>query len=338
MTTEQKYYAHTFFVVNLTLIFYHEKLRRYTLFGETLLDITSTNGNYYELRQFGGHHFDQESGMLYMGARYNNTELGIEISTDDKWYLFPHLSPYNYCSNNPVMRIDPTGMTDFEVNGERKTIDDGRNNVTIKATERQYNKAQKRFADGERSYEKYLNKLSKSNEYTTVDIGYVTNEENYIIGIEVTITNHNSESSSIDWDEVVQNADDFFVVAAMADAQLPFGDALGVLWKGATRIGRFLFGGAKGVKGVQTTLHGAERVAGVAATRGGVLSVEGINATKTLGRVFTQADGATVFLHEVTPGRFNAVVQGNKGIITTMENWSQKSINRIAKNYEWKPK
>jgi hypothetical protein len=89
-------------------------------------------------------------------------------------------------------------------------------------------------------------------------------------------------------------------------------------------------------KGVQTTLHGAERVAGTAATRGGVLSVEGINATKTLGKAFSQGDGATVFLHEITPGRFNAVVEGNKGIITTMENWSQKSINRIAKNYGWK--
>jgi hypothetical protein len=38
---------------------------------------------------------------------------------------------------------------------------------------------------------------------------------------------------------------------------------------------------------------------------GGVLSVEGINSFKTLGRTFTQVDGANVFLHEITPGRFN---------------------------------
>lgn len=88
--------------------------------------------------------------------------------------------------------------------------------------------------------------------------------------------------------------------------------------------------------GVQTTLHGAERIAGASATRGGVLTQEGIVATKSLGRAITQADGATVYLHEVSSGRFNAVVEGSKGIITTMENWSQKSILRISKNYGWK--
>ncbi|MEZ4909180.1 MAG: hypothetical protein R2771_16405, partial [Saprospiraceae bacterium] len=96
-------------------------------------------------------------------------------------------------------------------------------------------------------------------------------------------------------------------------------------------------GGYVSSKGtVRTTAHGAERVAGANATRGGVLTAEGINATKQYGRAFTQADGATVYLHEINSGRYNAVVEGKKGIITTMENWSQKSINRIAKNYGWK--
>lgn len=65
--------------------------------------------------------------------------------------------------------------------------------------------------------------------------------------------------------------------------------------------------------------------------------MEGINATRLAGRSFTQADGATVFLKEVTPGRFNAVVQNQTTgkVITTMSNWSQKSINRIGKNYGW---
>lgn len=89
-------------------------------------------------------------------------------------------------------------------------------------------------------------------------------------------------------------------------------------------------------KEIQTTAHGSERIAGAAATRGGVLSPAGIKQTKQLGKVFTQPDGATVYLYEVKPGKFNAVVENTSGkIVTTMENWSQKSITRIAKNYGW---
>jgi hypothetical protein len=103
--------------------------------------------------------------------------------------------------------------------------------------------------------------------------------------------------------------------------------------------GKELWGGASDVtkEGVELTAHGAKRIAGEAATRGGVLSMEGVNATKTLGRTFSQADGANVFLHEITPGRFNAVIQNQTTgkVITTMSNWSQKSINRIGKNYGW---
>jgi hypothetical protein len=49
-----------------------------------------------------------------------------------------------------------------------------------------------------------------------------------------------------------------------------------------------------------------------------------------------QADGAIVKIHEITAGRFNVVVEGEKGIITTFKNLSQKSIDRLAKNYGWK--
>lgn len=72
------------------------------------------------------------------------------------------------------------------------------------------------------------------------------------------------------------------------------------------------------------------------ATRGGVLSIKEIETTKKNGKIISQSDGATVFLHEINPRRFNAVIQNSNGkIITTMSNWSQKSINRIAKNYGW---
>jgi hypothetical protein len=91
---------------------------------------------------------------------------------------------------------------------------------------------------------------------------------------------------------------------------------------------------AKG--GVRTTAHGAERIAGQGATRGGVLSEAGVNAVRQGGRVMIQADGATVRILQNEAGRFNVVVEGERGIITTFENLSQKSLDRLAGNYGWK--
>ena len=97
----------------------------------------------------------------------------------------------------------------------------------------------------------------------------------------------------------------------------------------------FLRGEAPMEGGLQTTAHGAERIAGAAATRGGVLNQAEVIAARA-GRAMTQADGAAVRVLEATPGRFNVVVEGERGIITTFKNLSQKSLDRLSKNYGWK--
>jgi hypothetical protein len=38
------------------------------------------------------------------------------------WWKRPHLTPYAYCSNNPVNRIDPDGMDDYEINSTGKVV------------------------------------------------------------------------------------------------------------------------------------------------------------------------------------------------------------------------
>ena len=86
----------------------------------------------------------------------------------------------------------------------------------------------------------------------------------------------------------------------------------------------------------KTTGHGTERLAGNLATRGGVLSLTEAWTTRVLGSGYPQAGGGTVYLRQLSNGRYNAVVWGERGIITTMKGWSQKSINRVAKNYGWK--
>ncbi len=52
--------------------------------------------------------------------------------------------------------------------------------------------------------------------------------------------------------------------------------------------------------------------------------------------MMTQADGATVRILQTGAGRFNVVVEGERGIITTFENLSQKSLDRLGRNYGWK--
>jgi hypothetical protein len=84
-----------------------------------------------------------------------------------------------------------------------------------------------------------------------------------------------------------------------------------------------------------TTLHGAERIAGTGATRGGVLAADQIVEVRVAGQVLTQADGATVSILENTAGRFDVVVDGSRGLITTFSNLSLSSLARLAAKYGW---
>ena len=75
----------------------------YMPYGETLLDLSHTH--YETPYQFTGYEKDQETGLHYAEARYYDSRLSIFNSTDPMWYKYPHLSPYTYCHNNPLMRI-----------------------------------------------------------------------------------------------------------------------------------------------------------------------------------------------------------------------------------------
>ena len=81
-------------------------------------------------------------------------------------------------------------------------------------------------------------------------------------------------------------------------------------------------------RAAQTTLHGAQRLA----ERG--FTQEIVALTRT-GRVLRQADGATVYLKEVAPGRFNVLIVGNRGVITGMRNLPTSAVDRLARNYRW---
>ena len=79
---------------------------------------------------FNAKELDEETGMYYYEARYYAPP--TFISRDPLMSEKPWLTPYHYCSNNPIGRVDPNGMmdTDFGVmpNGKVKQIGQSNNN------------------------------------------------------------------------------------------------------------------------------------------------------------------------------------------------------------------
>jgi RHS repeat-associated protein len=62
---------------------------------------------------FNAKELDEENGMYYYSARYYNPP--TFISRDPLFEAKPWMSGYAYCGNNPVNKIDPTGMSDEPV-------------------------------------------------------------------------------------------------------------------------------------------------------------------------------------------------------------------------------
>jgi RHS repeat-associated protein len=75
-------------------------------------------------RQFTGHRTDDANNLIYMNARYYDSDLGRFISADS---IIPSmfdpqaLNPYSYVTNNPINYTDPTGHQECE--GETCSLD-----------------------------------------------------------------------------------------------------------------------------------------------------------------------------------------------------------------------
>ncbi|WMJ75288.1 RHS repeat-associated core domain-containing protein [Cytophagaceae bacterium ABcell3] len=79
----------------------------YTPFGETSF------GSYGKKRyRFCGKEKDEESGLYAMGARMYSAWTCRFTSVDKMTGKHPNKTPYHYASNNPINRIDPSGMED----------------------------------------------------------------------------------------------------------------------------------------------------------------------------------------------------------------------------------
>jgi RHS repeat-associated protein len=81
----------------------------YLPFGEDWVDLKYNTTQFETPYKFNGKEKDEETGYNYYGARYYSDNLSIFLSTDPLSDKFPNLSSYAYCTNNPVMLIDPDG-------------------------------------------------------------------------------------------------------------------------------------------------------------------------------------------------------------------------------------
>lgn len=107
----------------------------YYPYGEKRIDEQYTD--FSEDHQFTGHLFDEDTELLYAGARYYPGEIGRWISQDplylqlgvldnsdqkeakkelDEFLSSPQkLNSYSYTSNNPLIHIDPTGKAEVYI-------------------------------------------------------------------------------------------------------------------------------------------------------------------------------------------------------------------------------
>ncbi len=82
----------------------------YLPFGELFIEERSTWNTPYK---FSGKELDDETGYSYFGARYYDPNISIWLSVDPMADQRSWVSPYSYCQNNPLNRVDPTGALDW---------------------------------------------------------------------------------------------------------------------------------------------------------------------------------------------------------------------------------
>jgi RHS repeat-associated protein len=98
LVTDLSGHAHQFFM--------------YTAWGEPMFERSSFAGGFDSPFKFNGKELDKETGFGYYGARYYQNRLSTWLSVDPMASERSWLTPYNFVQNNPITRIDPTGMLD----------------------------------------------------------------------------------------------------------------------------------------------------------------------------------------------------------------------------------
>ena len=83
----------------------------YIPYGEVFVE--ERNGSWASSYLFNAKELDEETGLYYYGARYLDPAGARWLSVDPMWEDYIGVSPFTYCHNNPISRIDIDGNDDF---------------------------------------------------------------------------------------------------------------------------------------------------------------------------------------------------------------------------------
>lgn len=90
---------------------------------------------YNERFKFTGKERDEETGYDYFGARYYSSALPMWLSVDPLSDDYPNITPYAYCSWNPIKYVDPNGkevINKMNPMSDKTLYDAGNNLVDLK--------------------------------------------------------------------------------------------------------------------------------------------------------------------------------------------------------------
>jgi RHS repeat-associated protein len=163
----------------------------YTPFGEIISDYSPTfHDSPMPNYAFNAKELDEENGMYYYSARYYAPP--TFISRDPMFEKYPSISPYTYCSNNPLKFVDPDGRRVFaydryskqqmksyfkEQFGSSRMFRFNINNE-LKINNRQYNKAMDRANPNQKILLQGMHDVIKNDKIARVRI--TENSENIV--------------------------------------------------------------------------------------------------------------------------------------------------------------
>ena len=104
-------------------------------------------------------------GKVDFGARQYDPFTARWTTIDPMAFVSPEASPYSYCLGDPIGCYDPLGLTNYSVNGETRTIDDGYDD-TIEVSERQFRRVNRIWNQGlGEKYDAVRSSIMDSNGY-----------------------------------------------------------------------------------------------------------------------------------------------------------------------------